>query len=334
MEKNKSVDMNTTCGDSEEELVTNQAGQMVCMVLLFGVSAATVFGNIMLIVTVIRRGQFHRKISVFVISLAVADFCVAVLVMLPSIIQYFINRSLFLDYFRSRLFFALDCIFTTSSILHFKCMNIDRFVAISKPLNYFQIMTGKLVALMIITCWILSIFLSILVPILSMYSYECNYSFIVQVLPSVIGSCISFYLPLLLNIVISVKICLEVRNRNILKCNELRMGDGAPRRQQRNLEVRVTKTIMILQGAFFVCVSPLFVMLLLEGALGLQISYRIWFVVVWLGYCNSTINPYLYCYLNKRKKEWIDPNGSECKEDREKGVRGKMKYTEKIGEKM
>ncbi|XP_048779357.2 5-hydroxytryptamine receptor 1A-like [Ostrea edulis] len=300
MLRNRTESFNTNCEDSQKKIVTNEAGQIVCIVLLFCVFAVTVIGNIMLIVTVVRRGQFHRKISVFVISLAVADFCVAVLVMVPSIIQYFIVHSLFMDYVRSRLFLALDCMFTTSSILHFTCMNIDRFVAINNPLKYFTIMTGKLVSLLIIICWILSIIISVIVVILNMYNYECDFSLIVQVIPSVIGSGISFYLPLLLNIIASVKICLKVRNRNILLYTEQGTGDKALQRQRHDLEARVTRTIMILQGTFFVCTTPFFVLLLLESLFGLHISNRAWFVVTWLGYSNSTINPYLYCYLNTR----------------------------------
>jgi hypothetical protein len=133
-----------------------------------------------------------------------------------------------------------------------------------------------------------------------MYNYECDYSLIVQVIPSVIGSSLSFYIPLLLNIIARVKICLKVRNRSILLCNEEMIGDSALQRQRHDLEARVTKTIMILQGIFIVCTSPFFVLLLLESLLGVQISDRIWFIVTWLGYSNSMINPYLYCFLHKR----------------------------------
>jgi hypothetical protein len=301
--QNSTVTFNTNCGDSQEELVTNQIGKIFCIIFLFGVSAVTVFGNIILIVTVFRRGQFHRKISVFVISLAVADFCVAVLVMVPSIIQYFINDSLFMDPVRSKIFVALDCLFTTSSILHFTCMNIDRFVAVSNPLKYFQIMTRRVVALMIVICWVLSIVISVMFSNLSMYNYECNYPLDVQVIPSVIGSSLSFYLPLILNIIASVKICLKVHNRNILFRNEQGLGNGTLQHRRHDLEVRVTKTIMILQGTFILCVSPFFVMLILDSVFGLNISDVAFFVLSWLVFTNSAINPYLYYFLNKRTEK-------------------------------
>jgi hypothetical protein len=180
-------------------------------------------------------------------------------------------------------------------------MNIDRFVAVSNPLKYFQIMTRRVVALMIVICWILSIIISVIVANLSMYNYECSYPLIVQVIPAVIGSSLSFYLPLLLNIIASVKICLKVHNRSILFCNE--PGDDILQRQRHDLEARVTKTIMILQGTFILCVSPFFVMLILDSVFGFKISDIVVFVVTWLGFFNSTINPYLYYFLNKRTEK-------------------------------
>jgi hypothetical protein len=56
---------------------------------------------------------------------------------------------------------------------------------------------------------------------------------------------------------------------------------------------------MILQGAFFLCVTPYFVVLLLHNVFNLHISDSVWFTVLWLCYSNSTVNPYLYLYLNK-----------------------------------
>ncbi|XP_061194634.1 D(5)-like dopamine receptor [Saccostrea echinata] len=179
-------------------------------------------------------------------------------------------------------------------------MNIDRFVAVSNPLKYFQIMTARLVSLLIILCWILSTGISITIVLLNSEYVECEHNLIVEGTASVIGALIAFYLPLLLNIVASVKILLKVRDRKKLLCNEMKETGRALCRQQHKLEASVTRTIMILQGIFSVCTAPFFLLLLFVNVFGIKTSYTAWLVVAWLGYSNSTINPYLYYFLNKR----------------------------------
>ncbi|XP_061194339.1 D(2)-like dopamine receptor [Saccostrea echinata] len=291
-------DSKSNCEGSQ--ILSNFHGKIACVVFLFSVVIVTVFGNIMLVFKVVRRADFQRKINVFVISLAVADCCVAVLVMSPSIIQDLIGYSLLQGKLFREILFALDCIFTTSSILHFTCMNIDRFVAVSDPLKYYQIMTTKMVSILISLCWMLSFAISVTIVFLNAEYVECENKLIVEGMASVIGALIAFYLPLLLNIVASVKIFLKVHNRNEFLCNATEDRGSALHRQQHKLEIKVSGTILILQGIFSVCSTPFFVLLLLVNLFGIKAPYTAWFVVAWLGYSNSTINPYLYYFLNKR----------------------------------
>ncbi|XP_062616286.1 5-hydroxytryptamine receptor 1-like [Saccostrea cucullata] len=306
--------MNDSISDCDtSEKLSNLIAKIACAVLLFSVMGATVFGNVMLIFKVIRKADFQRKINVFVISLAVADGCVAILVMLPSILQDLISQSLLHGTLISKVTFAFDCMFTTSSILHFTCMNIDRFIAVSDPLKYFRKMTSKVVTMMIILCWILSTAISVTIVLLNSENVGCEYSLNVKGMASVVGALLAFYIPLLLNIVAGVKIVLKVRNRNKFLCNDLEERSTVlSRRQHHKLETRVTRTILILQGAFAVCTTPFFLLLLLENLFGIKASYTAWFVVAWLGYFNSMINPYLYYFLNKRFKNTYENSHRKC----------------------
>ncbi|XP_061194341.1 D(2) dopamine receptor A-like [Saccostrea echinata] len=297
--------------ETSEMLISNLSGKVACVIFLFFVVAVTVFGNFMLIFKVVRRAGLHRKINVFVISLAVADCGVALLVMLPSIFQDFISHSLLHGKLIRKIVFAFDCMFTTSSILHFTCMNVDRYIAVSTPLKYFQKMNAKVVSMLIIFSWILSSAISVTIVLLNSENVGCEYSLIVEGVASVMGAVLAFYLPLLLNIVASVKIVLKVRNRNKFLCNELEGKCSTLRRQQHKIETRVTRTIMILQGTFAVCTTPFFLLLFLVNLFGIKASYTAWFMVAWLGYSNSTINPYLYYFLNKRFKNTDKNNHRE-----------------------
>lgn len=285
----------------EDEIIESKTWKILCIVILFIIVVFTVHGNIMLIVKVVKRKQFHRKIYVFVVSLAVADCCVGVLVMTPSIVHGLLDITLYRETMTDRVLFMFDCLFTTSSVFHFTCMNIDRFVAVSKPFTYFRIMSRKVVVVLICLCWLVSFSVSLTI-VLFTEENKCENLFIVKGLAAVIGSLIAFYLPLSLNIFASVNIYRKVSNRKKEMCNQMDENYSDDSQRGRKLETRVTRTLIVLQSAFIAFTTPFFVLMVLENIFGFQNSKRTWFFISWLGYCNSTINPYLFYFMNKRLK--------------------------------
>lgn len=131
---------------------------------------------------------------------------------------------------------------------------------------------------------------------------KCENLFIVKGLAAVIGSLIAFYLPLSLNIFASVNIYRKVSNRKKEMCNQMDENYSDDSQRGRKLETRVTRTLIVLQSAFIAFTTPFFVLMVLENIFGFQNSKRTWFFISWLGYCNSTINPYLFYFMNKRLK--------------------------------
>ena len=285
----------------KQEIVSDETGRIACIVFLSGTVAATVYGNLMLIVKVARRKQFHRKINVFVISLAVADLGVGLLVMLPSIVHEF-TRILSLEkHVTDRLLFLFDCMFTSSSVMHFTCMNVDRFVAVSKPFSYFRIMTSRVVSLLIVLCWGVPLGISLII-IASTEMKKCDNAIIVNGASALSGAFIAFYLPVFLNFLAIVNIYRNVCYQDKLLCNQIKNNNPGYSERHQKRETRVTRTLVILQSAFTLCTTPFFVLLILEHISGVRNSNTTWFAMSWLGYFNSTINPYLFYFLNKRLK--------------------------------
>lgn len=285
----------------EHEIIKSGTWKILCTVILFIIVIFTVFGNSMLIVKVVKRKQFHRKIYVFVVSLAVADCCVGVLVMIPSIVHGLLGVALLRETKTDRALFMFDCFFTTSSVLHFTCMNIDRFVAVSKPFTYFRIMNRKVAFVLVCLCWLMSFSVSLTVVFFTEEN-ECGNLFIVKGLAAVIGSLIAFYLPLSLNLFASVNIYRKVSNRKKEMCNQMNENYSDDCQRGRKLETRVTRTLIFLQSSFTTLTTPFFVLMLLENIFRFQSLKRTWFFISWLGYCNSAINPYLFYFMNKRLK--------------------------------
>lgn len=135
------------------ELATERTGLAVVLLLF---SVATVFGNMLVILAVIRERYLHTATNYFVTSLAFAD-CLVGLVVMPfsAIYEVLENRWLFTidwcDVWRS-----LDVLFSTASILNLCIISLDRYWAITDPFTYPTRMSRKRAAILIAIVWICS----------------------------------------------------------------------------------------------------------------------------------------------------------------------------------
>ncbi|KAG8035928.1 hypothetical protein G9C98_003054, partial [Cotesia typhae] len=114
---------------------------------------AAVFGNLLVIVSVMRHRKLRVMTNYFVVSLALADMLVAMFAMTFNLSVQVTGRWLF-GYFMCDVWNSLDVYFSTSSILHLMCISLDRYCAIVTPLKYPVKMTKRVVAYMLLACWV------------------------------------------------------------------------------------------------------------------------------------------------------------------------------------
>ncbi|XP_015111235.1 dopamine receptor 2 isoform X3 [Diachasma alloeum] len=149
---NSSYIVNDTYNDLWD-LATDRAGLAVVLLLF---SVATVFGNSLVILAVVRERYLHTATNYFVTSLAFAD-CLVGLVVMPfsAIYEVLENRWLFTmdwcDVWRS-----LDVLFSTASILNLCVISLDRYWAITDPFTYPTRMSRKRAAILIAIVWVCS----------------------------------------------------------------------------------------------------------------------------------------------------------------------------------
>ncbi|XP_076164529.1 dopamine receptor 2 isoform X1 [Ptiloglossa arizonensis] len=138
-------------------LATDRAGLAI---ILFVFSVATVFGNVLVILAVVRERYLHTATNYFITSLAFAD-CLVGLVVMPfsAIYEVLENRWLFAhdwcDVWRS-----LDVLFSTASILNLCMISLDRYWAVTDPFTYPRKMTRRRAAILIAIVWICSSMIS------------------------------------------------------------------------------------------------------------------------------------------------------------------------------
>lgn len=181
---------------------------VVCLVLkaslMLFIIIAAIFGNLLVIISVMRVRKLRIITNYFVVSLAMADIMVAMMAMTFNFSVQVTGRWNF-GPFVCDLWNSLDVYFSTASILHLCCISVDRYYAIVKPLKYPISMTKRVVFIMILNTWISPALLSFLPIFIGWYTTDEHKNFvknhpdrcefIVNKLYCVISSSISFWIP-------------------------------------------------------------------------------------------------------------------------------------------
>lgn len=172
------------------------------LAFLFLFSFATVFGNSLVILAVIRERYLHTSTNLFVTSLAVADCLVGLVVMPFSALYEVLENTWFFGTDWCDIWRSLDVLFSTASILNLCVISLDRYWAITDPFSYPMRMTRKKAAALIGVVWVCSGAISFPAIVWwraaregDMPAYKCTFTEHLGYL--VFSSTISFYLPLL-----------------------------------------------------------------------------------------------------------------------------------------
>ncbi|XP_053664499.1 dopamine receptor 2 [Anopheles marshallii] len=182
-----------------ESLPNDKAGLLA---FLFLFSFATVFGNSLVILAVIRERYLHTATNYFVTSLAVADCLVGLVVMPFSALYEVLENTWFFGTDWCDIWRSLDVLFSTASILNLCVISLDRYWAITDPFSYPMKMTRRKAVALIAAVWICSSAISFpailwwrAVREADMPPFKCTFTEHLGYL--VFSSTISFYLPLL-----------------------------------------------------------------------------------------------------------------------------------------
>ncbi|XP_055922976.1 octopamine receptor beta-1R-like [Eupeodes corollae] len=299
-----------------------------CFVIGFIILAA-VFGNMLVIVSVMRHRKLRIITNYFVVSLAVADMLVALCAMTfnasVEVSGKWIFGSIMCDVWNS-----FDVYFSTASILHLCCISVDRYYAIVQPLDYPLIMTHTKVILMLIVVWLSPALLSFVPIFLGWYTTEANWQhlktnphicqFKVNKSYAIISSSVSFWIPGIVMIFTYYKIYREAdRQERLLyrskvaallldkhlQINHIPVPRPSIHVEQTTIttmrrEKKAARTLGIIMSAFLVCWLPFFLWYITSSLCDSCNTPRIVVCILfWIGYFNSALNPIIYAYFNR-----------------------------------
>ncbi|XP_028445021.1 D(1) dopamine receptor [Perca flavescens] len=326
--------MNNTTGfalvgaGSREELPAHRAltGCVLALLIIW-----TLFGNFTVCAAVYRFRHLRAKVTnIFIVSLALSDLLVAVLVMPWKAVVEVAGYWPFGGFCKTWL--ACDIMCSTASILNLCLISVDRYWAISSPFLYERSMNKKVASVMIGVTWAVSLVISFVPVQLNWHRAEMGDPHGEDLtLLGVDGSCdsrlsrtyaissslISFYIPVAIMIVTYTRIYriaqMQIRMISSLeRAAEHAQSCRSDRSNQSHRELRVSirketkvlKTLSIIMGVFVCCWFPFFVLnCALPFCTGPEdqrgpycVSEKTFDVFVWIGWSNSSLNPVIYAF--------------------------------------
>ncbi|CRK99667.1 CLUMA_CG012980, isoform B [Clunio marinus] len=140
---------NSTC----EDVNTPNYNYWALILVIF--PFLTLFGNVLVILAVLRERTLQTVTNYFIVSLAIADLLVAVVVM-PFGVYILVNGAWSLPNVVCDFYIAMDVICSTSSIFNLVAISIDRYIAVTQPIKYAKHKNSRRVCLTILLVWAIS----------------------------------------------------------------------------------------------------------------------------------------------------------------------------------
>ncbi|KAG7233653.1 hypothetical protein INR49_006750 [Caranx melampygus] len=273
----------------------------------------TLLGNTLVCAAVTKFRHLRSKVTnFFVISLAISDLLVAILVMPWKAATEIVGFWPFGAF--CNVWVAFDIMCSTASILNLCVISVDRYWAISSPFRYERKMTPKVACLMISVAWTLSVLISFIPVQLNWHKAQTT---------SYAELNGTFYIPVAIMIVTYTRIY-RIAQKQIRRISALERAAESAKNRHSNMgnssnmesessfkmsfkrETKVLKTLSVIMGVFVCCWLPFFILNCMvpfcepnlpDGATDFPcISSTTFDVFVWFGWANSSLNPIIYAF--------------------------------------
>ncbi|XP_037317264.1 histamine receptor H2a [Pungitius pungitius] len=301
--------------------------QVMLGVVLSLLILLTVSGNVLVCLAVCASRRLRCLTNCFIVSLAVTDLLLGLLV-LPFSALLQLNNEWPLGPAFCNFYISMDVMLCTASILTLLAISVDRFLAVTRPLRYASVVLPWRVGVAMASVWTVSVAVSFL-PIQMGWNtvngtvqnhgpsaperrcrFELNRPYVLT------DALLTFYLPLVAmcwtylgilriaraqakRIISARPTCITSYNCRDNPSTSTTVVSSVTAVALR--EHKATVTLAAVMGAFVVCWLPYFI---LFTVLGLKehpdpSTVPEFPIVLWLGYTNSALNPILYGALNR-----------------------------------
>uniref|UniRef100_I3KI10 G-protein coupled receptors family 1 profile domain-containing protein n=2 Tax=Oreochromis TaxID=8139 RepID=I3KI10_ORENI len=241
---------------------------MLTYILLSFISLLTVILNLLVIISISHFRQLHTPTNFLLLSLAVADFFVGLLMFFQIVL---IDGCWFLGDIMCTLYQYLAFIITSASIGTMVIISADRYLAICYPLHYSTKITQQRVKICICLCWVFSvIFQSLIVKdnLKQPGKYnscigECV--FVVNYIAGLFDLLFSFIVPITVIIVLYLRVfAVAVSQAHAMRCQHAVTHQRAVTVTVTKSELKAARTLGVVVVVFLICMCPYYCVALTE----------------------------------------------------------------------
>ncbi|XP_051275442.1 trace amine-associated receptor 13c-like [Dicentrarchus labrax] len=285
--------LNSSC----RKPVHPQTGVMLLYCLSF-ISILTAALNLLVIISISHFRQLHTTTNFVLLSLAVSDFLVGLVVMPGEIIL--METCWFLGDLMCAVYYLLALIIISASTASMVLISVDRYVAICYPLHYPTKFTLKRVRICVCLCWSCCLFVSVLLlydHLKQPGRYNSCYGECVVNIAGDVDLVLSFIIPISIIITLYLRVFVvavsQARSmRSHIAAVTLRSSQTVTAKRS---ELKAARTLGIVVAVFLLCYCPYYCVSLTGGEILIGSTTEAF--IAFLVYFNSCLNPVIYAFF-------------------------------------
>ncbi|KAM9778293.1 trace amine-associated receptor 1-like isoform 2-T2 [Syngnathus typhle] len=257
----------------------------------------TICGNLLVIISIIYFKQLHIHTNHLILSLAVADILLGVLVF-PLTMSFTIFSCWHHEGLFCKIRDGFDITLSITSILNLFCISMDRYYAVCHPLTYRSKINDQVIDIMIMVSWGLAAMIGIGNTVVGFTRGKCEESCLMDAVIWITVSCIfAFYIPVIIMISVYLRIFLvaqkQVRSIQSTACT---MSGSIVSKRER----KATKTLATVMGVFILCWAPFFIYVISQPLIYNVTQIAVRETLNWIALLNSLLNPLIYAIFYSR----------------------------------
>ena len=242
--------------------------------------------NIITMYAIRRTSSLPKTLKTLLLSLAFSDVGVGLFV--QPLYTFSLVKWLKLDRPSCNTYHVWNIssnLFSAASFLGVVAVSVDRVLAVHLHLRYQELVTQKRAVTVVISIWVFSAFISLLV----LWSSSATQNLVLLVIAA-IGFIVSF--------VVCTRIYLTVR-RHKKQIQSMQIQEIVQAREKANFTALIKSTVGLFYVylVFLISYLPFFICIAVVRIYGSSIAFRKVFIFSWtLIFLNSSLNPVIYCW--------------------------------------